>query len=235
MKIMKNIFISGAFGATIRSCNDGIYRHPDDCSAFYQCTNGHRYEDQYCPEGLLFNELTSQCDWPENVDCGEILAIAETLCTDGVHPHETDCTTYYQCAHGHRYPDQYCPNGLLFDKDLLVCNWAENVECNFQSSTDPITTTIEYDPITDPITTTTTDPTTTDSITTTTTDPIANPITTTIDTTAAGNVTGGEMIFCEDRCDRHDMPECNGVYQCYPTRYPLLVGPLGSMCECVPW
>ena len=165
MKIMKNIFISGAFGATIKSCSDGIYRHPEDCSAFYQCANGHRYEDQYCPNGLLFNELTSQCDWSKNVDCGE--------CTDGVHPHETDCTAYYQCSHGHRYPDQFCADGLLFDKDLLVCNWAENVECNFQSTTDPSTT----------------------------------------DTTAAGNVTGAGMTFCEDGIYRGTA--CNEFYQCW--------------------
>ena len=126
--------MSGACGATIKTCNDGIYPNPEDCSAFYRCANG-RYENQYCPNGLLFDEVTSTCNWPENVDCGE--------CSDGIHPHATDCTAYYQCAHGHRYPDQYCADGLLFDKSLLVCNWAENVECNLQSSTAPYTTTGE--------------------------------------------------------------------------------------------
>merc|ERR1712154_48345 len=135
-KIKMKLFMlaSVSFGATIKSdCEDGIYRHPENCGAFYQCANGHRYEDQYCPEGLFFNESTSRCDWPENVDCGK--------CTDGVHPHETDCNAYYQCAHDHRYPTQFCPDNLLFNSDLLVCDWPQNVNCTSGGSAEATTTT----------------------------------------------------------------------------------------------
>jgi hypothetical protein len=43
---------------------------------------------------------------------------------------------YYQCNHGHRYEDQSCPDGLLFNNDpeIMVCDWPQNVECNAEPS-----------------------------------------------------------------------------------------------------
>ena len=49
-------------------CADGIYPVDGECNAYYQCANGIQFENQYCPEGLLFNGEV--CDWPDNVDCG---------------------------------------------------------------------------------------------------------------------------------------------------------------------
>ena len=37
------------------------------------------------------------------------------------------CNAYYQCAHGHRFPDQFCPGNLLFNGE--VCDYPENVTC----------------------------------------------------------------------------------------------------------
>merc|ERR1739848_148497 len=50
-------------------------------------------------------------------------------CVDGVHPHETDCSKFYQCHCGERYEDQSCPEGLLFNGELGVCDFPDNVEC----------------------------------------------------------------------------------------------------------
>ena len=50
-------------------------------------------------------------------------------CESGIHPHESECNLYYQCDHGHRFPDQECPEGLLFNSELLVCDWPANVVC----------------------------------------------------------------------------------------------------------
>lgn len=108
------------------SCDDGMYAL-DDCSGFYQCANGHQYENQYCPDELLFNG--DYCDWADNVSCGAEAGTVSAACEPGVHPHETDCAKYYQCDHGHRFDDQSCPDGLLFNPELLVCDWPENVEC----------------------------------------------------------------------------------------------------------
>ena len=93
------------------------------CNAYYQCANGIQFEDQFCPEGLLFNGQV--CDWPANVDCNNAPTTtttttttttsttttqeaAESTCPDGMYSLD-DCTGFYQCAHGHRYPNQYCP------------------------------------------------------------------------------------------------------------------------------
>ena len=48
-------------------CLDGIYPVANECNAFFQCANGIQFENQYCPEGLLFNGEV--CDWPNNVEC----------------------------------------------------------------------------------------------------------------------------------------------------------------------
>ena len=53
------------------SCEDGIHAHETRCDAFYQCANGHRYPDQECPEGLMYNSEKAYCDWPDNVTCPE--------------------------------------------------------------------------------------------------------------------------------------------------------------------
>lgn len=43
-----------------------------DCSKFYTCENeGGVLKRIYrnCPDNLFFNEITNQCDFPENIDC----------------------------------------------------------------------------------------------------------------------------------------------------------------------
>merc|ERR1712136_726438 len=132
-----------------------------------QCADGHRFPNQFCPAGLMFNGQV--CDWPENVDCGAEEAPEEPAspeepegseeesylecvwackadkpiwqqfscftecaenegeteggeeggepeesCEDGIHPIPGDCTGFYQCSHGHQWPNQYCPANLLF-------------------------------------------------------------------------------------------------------------------------
>ena len=46
---------------------DGKYRTPNTCSAFYFCSNGIRFPNIECPYGLQFNG--TDCDWPSEVDC----------------------------------------------------------------------------------------------------------------------------------------------------------------------
>ena len=50
-------------------CKDGVHPHEFKCDSFYQCANGHRYEDQKCPDNLLFNARTLKCDYPFAVEC----------------------------------------------------------------------------------------------------------------------------------------------------------------------
>jgi hypothetical protein len=43
------------------------YADPADCAKFYICLNGVTPRDQGCELGLVFNEVSAQCDAPENV------------------------------------------------------------------------------------------------------------------------------------------------------------------------
>ena len=112
------------------ACEDGIHAHETECDTFYQCANGHRYEDQKCPEGLNYNAAAQYCDWPENVTCPQV------GCADGIHAHETNCNMFYQCNAGHRYEDQSCPEGLLYNPEAEYCDWPENVDCGGGSDWD---------------------------------------------------------------------------------------------------
>merc|ERR1712110_369629 len=173
MKILFKLFaISGTASAAAATqpkeaaCEDGIHAHEEHCNMFYQCANGHRYPDQSCPDGLLFNPDVMVCDWPDNVDCGSepskwdcykdcvgdkwwnpIVATKcskdcfgwnkrvakeakeEAACEDGIHAHATKCNMFYQCANGHQYPDQECPDGLMYNSEAEYCDWPDNVTC----------------------------------------------------------------------------------------------------------
>ena len=44
-----------------------MYADPSDCAKFYICINGISPREQVCLFGLVFNDLTNQCNAPENV------------------------------------------------------------------------------------------------------------------------------------------------------------------------
>lgn len=49
----------------------GFFRHPKDCGKFYRCVDFHQNGMDYvvyqfdCPEGLVFDERYSTCNWPD--------------------------------------------------------------------------------------------------------------------------------------------------------------------------
>jgi chitinase len=47
---------------------DGTFRDPNDCSKYFICAQGQRFDFQ-CPPPLMFNDKSKVCDWPENVEC----------------------------------------------------------------------------------------------------------------------------------------------------------------------
>merc|ERR1712136_327765 len=61
--------LSAVSGLSTSGCKDGVYPHEYKCDSYYQCANGHRYEDQKCPDNLLFNPQTLKCDYPSAVEC----------------------------------------------------------------------------------------------------------------------------------------------------------------------
>ena len=62
-------------------------------------------------------------------DAAKWEAFAEKSCSDGLHAHPTRCDTFYQCNAGHRYPDQKCPAGLVYNADKEYCDWPSNAQC----------------------------------------------------------------------------------------------------------
>lgn len=50
--------------------------HATDCNKYYQCNNGYPLK-QSCPEGLYWNDIQKNCDWPRNVNCQTSAAPAD--------------------------------------------------------------------------------------------------------------------------------------------------------------
>ena len=43
-----------------------------------------------------------------------------------------DCSWFYECVDGHVVGHMECPDGLLWNQDLLICDW--NAECNIDGT-----------------------------------------------------------------------------------------------------
>lgn len=48
--------------------SNGFFVQPNDCSRYYQCVNGIRYDFQ-CNHGLYFDVTSASCNWPDLVKC----------------------------------------------------------------------------------------------------------------------------------------------------------------------
>lgn len=58
----------------------GIFGHETSCTRYWTCWNGTATE-QFCIGGLLYNEETHACDWPQNVGgCQKHREFTVTLC-----------------------------------------------------------------------------------------------------------------------------------------------------------
>ncbi|XP_043285620.1 uncharacterized protein [Venturia canescens] len=144
--------------------------HEWDCTKFYKCLEGSKLL-MSCPVGqdgnkLYFNPCEQVCDWRFNVDCvyrneiellddqlSESMEDYPTECPKEdpknetiLLPYEGDCTKYYSCNRGRRYPMD-CPvydkegDKLFFNPEIHECDWPENVNCvqdeslqNYESS-----------------------------------------------------------------------------------------------------
>ena len=50
--------------------------------------------------------------------------------TQNIYPDPENCHNYYLCGDPDHCTLCECDPGLLFDEDRLVCDWAENVDCD---------------------------------------------------------------------------------------------------------
>ena len=108
------------------------FEKPNDCDQFYQCANGILHTLS-CPDQTSFNPEIGVCDWSYNVDgCGADQSNQPCLDSNGKptstlpFPNPDDCATFHQCSWGTLHTFD-CPDGLVFNPDLLVCDWPYNV------------------------------------------------------------------------------------------------------------
>lgn len=110
----------------------GIFGHESSCTRYWTCWNGTSTE-QFCVGGLLYNEETHACDWPQNVEgCQK-----HPLCKDDANgnvPLGKSCNRYWACQGG--YPRlQRCPAMLVFDKTRKRCVDPPTEDCEIPATT----------------------------------------------------------------------------------------------------
>jgi len=114
----------------------GIFGHETSCTRYWTCWNGTATE-QFCIGGLLYNEETHACDWPQNVaGCQK-----HPLCKDDANgnvPLGKSCNRYWACQGG--YPRlQRCPAMLVFDKNRKRCVSPPTEDCDIPTTRTPPT------------------------------------------------------------------------------------------------
>ncbi|KAG0702295.1 Protein obstructor-E [Chionoecetes opilio] len=110
----------------------GIFGHETSCTRYWTCWNG-TFAEQFCIGGLLYNEETHACDWPQNVNgCQK-----HPLCKDDPNanvPLGKSCERYWSCQGG--YPRlQRCPATLVFDKSSRRCLSPPTLDCEAPTTT----------------------------------------------------------------------------------------------------
>ncbi|KAK7486559.1 hypothetical protein BaRGS_00022225 [Batillaria attramentaria] len=142
----------GVPGNFVPTCESpfALFRHPTDCTIFYQCSWGKPHELQ-CPQSTVFSLRLPGCVWEnsDHDDCSSNYGIETTTATTlsveercrqdptAVIPHPTECHQFYNCSLVQRgfsyyFQDKYqdeCPYPQLFDAQKLQCEDYDKVQC----------------------------------------------------------------------------------------------------------
>ncbi|XP_072935184.1 protein obstructor-E-like [Epargyreus clarus] len=118
---------------------NGYFPHEDskECAKFYFCADG-QSNMITCPDGLVYNEKTGACTWPDEAKkegCGAAQVLdfecPKVNVSAGMsHPRYADpldCQYYYVCVNGNEPRRAGCKLGQVFDDDYKRCDWARNV------------------------------------------------------------------------------------------------------------
>ncbi|OWF56638.1 Chondroitin proteoglycan 2 [Mizuhopecten yessoensis] len=117
--------------------HDGLYEV--GCRVFTKCTSGTLTKVE-CRSPEVVNIDTGSCDNPRDVNdpCGTYRDCQSK--DDGKYPDlERNCQYYFTCANGRFMGHNPCPTGLIFNKDLQVCDWFQHVKspCGIQPDNSP--------------------------------------------------------------------------------------------------
>ncbi|XP_046404020.1 fibrous sheath CABYR-binding protein-like [Ischnura elegans] len=114
----------------------GQFAHESSCSKYYNCWDDVVVEAS-CPNGLVFSEEHSYCDFPENVDCGQrgtedvpppIEGQEGCSSAYGSYRSQTNCSEFFICDNG--VPVMFaCPSGLFYNDEIGVCDYPYRVDC----------------------------------------------------------------------------------------------------------
>jgi len=123
--------------------HDGNYAHPGFCHGFIKCWSGLGSEF-ICPNQRIWNNRLKICDHPafvrdnpcalkeSNIEEPEMNALE--FCSnknqEGLFEFPGDCESFAQCYQVDGKivgAKKDCPTGLVFNADLGICDWPENV------------------------------------------------------------------------------------------------------------
>ena len=118
---------------------NGYFAHEDQsiCDQFFYCVDG-KYNHITCPSGLVYNEKTGICTWPDEAkrtgclsrdvikfECPKVLESVGL--THPRYPDPEDCQYFYVCINGNVPRRNGCRLGQVFDDATKTCNWPRNV------------------------------------------------------------------------------------------------------------
>ena len=111
----------------------GIHPDSENCKNYYLCGYYQSCESYTCGADLLFDTEILVCNYPDVVDCGDRPKPHAPTLEIVVQPDPENCKNYYLCDHQgcHLYA---CEADLLFDAEILVCNYPSVVDCGDRPS-----------------------------------------------------------------------------------------------------
>ncbi|ETN61751.1 hypothetical protein AND_006586 [Anopheles darlingi] len=119
--------------------------HPTSCESYYICAYG-KLILHSCGNGVYWNTVTNQCDFPQNTDCTNlpnpaapetstpsietttVSTVPDCLGSDIFHPNYSDCGKYFICIGLHPIL-MSCPSNYLWNDRLSQCDLPANTVC----------------------------------------------------------------------------------------------------------
>ncbi|XP_023242388.1 LOW QUALITY PROTEIN: uncharacterized protein LOC111640596 [Centruroides sculpturatus] len=115
------------------NCDCCFTPDPNDCQKYFLCLDEKLYHHE-CGEGLHFNKVIENCDYPENVNCSITTTttqkfIPECDLPNGLYPNKEDCGSFIECINGLKNV-YVCPNDFHFSAALKACIKPCEAKCN---------------------------------------------------------------------------------------------------------
>ncbi|XP_017860743.1 PREDICTED: multiple epidermal growth factor-like domains protein 10 [Drosophila arizonae] len=90
-----------------------------------------------CPDGLIYNATSDQCDYAPDYVPDVVCPNTETICQNQpegeLFPINGVCNKFYKCNFNCAI-EQICPNNLLYDAKTKICDYPQNVKCEWPYS-----------------------------------------------------------------------------------------------------